>query len=164
MERYATWGVLACSGMLAVAALAFGDEEKVPLDKVPFAVMKAVKDKFPKAEILQAEKEEEDGKTIYEIGLKSEGHAIDVSLQEDGKILEVEKEIAADDLPKPVADAVKAKYPKGTIKKAEEVMEDDETKYEVLLANGDETREVVLDAKGKILKDEDDDEDEDDKG
>lgn len=148
---------LALCGVLALGiAAARADEEKIPLDKVPAAVMKAVKDKFPKATVKEAEKETEDGKTTYEIGLEENGKGIDVSLKEDGTILEIEKEIDAKDLPKPVADAVKGKYPGGAIKKAEEVSKDGKTLYEVVVTVGDKARELLLDPAGKILEDEDD--------
>jgi len=152
-------GALAVFGLAALVVAAWADEEKVPLDKVPARVMKAVKDKFPRAEIKQVEKEVEDGKTIYEIGLKDGGQNVDVSLKEDGTIVEIEKEVAPKDLPRTVSEAVKAKYPKGTIKKAEEIIEGDVLKYELVIAEGDnKAREVVLDPKGKILKDEGEDE------
>ena len=139
----------------ALSAVAGADEEKVPLDKVPPAVTKAVRAKFPGATIKQAEKEVDDGKTIYEIGLEHAGSKIDVSLKEDGTIVSIEKEIAAADLPKPVRDAIKGKYPAGTIKKAEDVTENGKRVFEVILNVGDKQREVVLDPSGKIVEDED---------
>ncbi len=157
--RFAT-GTLALLGLSAMVVGARADEEKIPLDKVPAAVMKAVKAKFPKAEIKEAEKEVEKGETTYEIELKEDGHEFEVSLKEDGTILEVEKQIPVKDLPKAVADAVMAKYPKGTIKKVEEVTKGEKTEktYEVVVSDGGKAREVLLDPTGKILKDEADDE------
>lgn len=155
MRKRITMGTLVAFGLSALAFAATADEEKVPLDKVPAAVMKTVKDRFPKAEIKEASKETEDGKTLYEVSLRHEGHNYDVTLGEDGVIREVEKEIAAADLPKTVADAVKAKYPKATIEKAEEITKGDAKRFEVLLKDGDKSRELVLDPAGKILEDED---------
>jgi uncharacterized membrane protein YkoI len=150
--------------VLSLAAVNVGawaeDEEKVALDKVPLSVMKAVKDKFADAKIEGASKEEEDGKTIYEIELIHDGHEIDVSVSAAGKILEIEKEIKTADLPKAVSDAVKAKYPKGTIKQAEEVTAGEKKSYEVVVRLADEKNvEVKLDSAGKILEDEAEDDD-----
>jgi hypothetical protein len=150
---------VACLTILAPAAAARAGEEKVPLDRVPPAVVKAVKAKFPNASLKQAEKEVEGGKTIYEIGLEDAGSRVDVSLQEDGTVLEVEKEVRASALPKPVSDAVKRKYPAGTVKKAEEVTKGDTETFEVVVAVGDKRREVVVDPAGKIVEDEETDED-----
>ena len=143
--------VLVVFAVSSVALVARADEEKIALDKVPAAVRKAVKDKFPKAEIKEATKEVEDGKTTFEIGLKHNGHAIDVLLKEDGTILEVEKEIAVADLPRAVADAVKAKYPKGETKKAEEVVKGETTSYEIVVVDNGKNRELAVSADGKIL-------------
>lgn len=142
------------AGILAAVPAAMANEEKVPLDKVPPAVTRAVKARFPGATLKQAEKEVDDGKTIYEINLEHAGSKIDVSLQEDGTIVSIEKEIAAAALPKPVSDALGVKYPKGTIKKAEDVTEDGKHLFEVILNVGDKQREVVLDPSGKIVEDE----------
>lgn len=130
-------------------------EEKVPLDKVPKAVLKAVKAKFKGADLLGAQTEKEDGKILYEINLKDKGHSIDVSLTSEGKIVSIEKTIAAKDLPRPVTEAIKSKYPKAEYSKAEEVTEDGKTNYEVhLITAGKKKIEVVLDRAGKILKEE----------
>ena len=48
----------------------WADEEKVPLDKLPKAVVEAVKEKFPKAELVSASKEDENGKTVFEVSIK----------------------------------------------------------------------------------------------
>jgi uncharacterized membrane protein YkoI len=146
--------------VLALAGAAWADEEKVPLDKVPKAVLNAVKAKFPGAEIKGASKETEGGKTTYEVAIKSKGQNIDVELSEDGKILAMEKEITSKDLPKKVAEALEAKYPKATHKKTEEIIKVENGKeqpavFEVLLVTADKkTFEVVLSADGKIQKEE----------
>jgi uncharacterized membrane protein YkoI len=128
-------------------------EEKVPLDKLPKAVVEAVKAKFEGAKLVSAEKEKEDGKTVYEVNIKHKGHTIEVTVTPEGKIVSVEKTIEAKDLPEAVAAALKKKYPKATIKKIEELSKDDKvTGYEVLLTSGKKTVEVVFDPSGKVTK------------
>ena len=130
-------------------------EEKVPLDKLPKAVLDAVKAKFPDAELIGAEKEEEDGKVIFEVAIKVKGQHIDVSLTPEGKIVEIEKAIAVKDLPKAVAESLEKKYPKATVKKTEEVTEGDKVSYEVLLVTADKKLlEVVFNAKGEVVEEE----------
>jgi len=143
--------------VLAVfVSFAGADEEKVPLDKVPAKVLDAVKTKFPRAELVKASKEKENNETIYEVAIKNEGQNIDVSLKEDGTIIEVEKEIKAEDLPKVVADALKEKYGKVAYKKAEEVIKKDKLEYyEVLFETAENKRfEVEVSPEGKIMKEE----------
>jgi uncharacterized membrane protein YkoI len=146
------------ASVLVTAARA--DEEKVPLDKVPKAVLDAVKAKFEGAKLLGAAKEKEDGKTIYEITLEHKGFKIDASFTEEGKVVSIEKTIPAKDLPKAVSEALEAKYPKSTIKLAEEVTEDEKVKFEVVIVTAENKKlEVVLDREGKVLKEEKKDKD-----
>jgi uncharacterized membrane protein YkoI len=141
---------------LLVAALGVcADEEKIPLNKVPKAVMDAVKAKFPNAELIEAAKEEEKGTIEYEVTLKFKGYQYDVTASPDGKIIAVEKLIPAKELPKAVADTVAAKYAKAKIKTAEEITKDGKITYEVHLVTADNASiEVVLDPSGKVLKEE----------
>jgi hypothetical protein len=152
----AVGGVVATSLFLSVRA----DEEKVPLDRLPRAVAAAVKKRFAGAEMVAASKEVEDGKTLYEVGLKDKGRKTDVTVSADGQIQEIEAEMAAKDLPKEVADALDSKYPKATLKKAESItkVKDGREKLEsyevVLVTAAGKTFEVVLSPDGKITKEE----------
>lgn len=135
------------------------DEEKVPLDKLPKAVVDAVKAKFPKAEIKQAEKETEDGKTKYEVTLADGGTKIDVDVTEGGTITGYEKEIALKDLPKAVSEAAAAKHPKGTAKSAEAVYNVKDGKdalayYEVTIEVDGKKHEVEVLPDGKLKPEE----------
>ncbi len=134
------------------------DEEKVPLDKLPKVVVEAVKKKFPNAELVEASKENEDGKTVYEVAIKDDGKKIDVTLTAEGTILGMEKQIASKDLPKAVTETLESKYAKATIKVVEEVIKIKDGKenleyYEILLVTVEKkTIEVVVNADGTIKK------------
>ncbi len=147
----------AITGISLVNGCAEAGEEKIPLDKLPKAVVEAVKKRFPKAELTAAAKETVDKKTEYEVILKNEGQKIDVTLTPEGIILGMEKEISAKDLPKAVTKTLKKSYPKAAYKKVEEVIkvkDDKETLafYEVLLETADKkTMEVKIEADGKLL-------------
>jgi hypothetical protein len=156
MHHRLTGFALAVLAALVLLAGARAGEEKVKFDKVPKAVLDAVKAKFPGAKLLGASKEKEGDKVVYEISLTYKKHHHDVTLEADGKIVSIEREIAFKDLPKVVSEALEAKYPKAKYKTVEELLKGDGTLhgYEVLLAAADTTVEVVLDLKGKILKEE----------
>ena len=96
----------------------------MPLKDVPKAVLDSIKAKFPRAELTEATKETEDGKTTYEIALKDGGRAVELAATADGKITEIETTIDAKALPAQVTTALEAKYPIATIKKAEEIVAD----------------------------------------
>ena len=103
--------ILCGAVVLVGAALVQADEEKVPLNKLPKAVVMAVKKRFPKLEMTGASKEKEGKKVVYEVSLKKDGKNIDVTLTETGAITSIEQEIAFKDLPKAVAKTFEAKYP-----------------------------------------------------
>jgi hypothetical protein len=151
------WAALVLAGLLVGV---WADEEKVALEKLPRAVTDAVKKRFPRAALVKASRETEDGKTAFEVTVKEGDGKIDVTLDSDGIITLLEKEIAAADLPKPVKDALDKKYPKATFKTIEEVIKVKDGKetldfYEALLETADKARvEVKVGADGKIKDEE----------
>ena len=145
--------VLVVFGALAFAGPAHADEEAIPVAKLPKAVRKAAKAKFPKARIIGAAKEVEDGETVYEVEMVLKGRSVDLAIEADGTVVEVEQEISAEELPKDVRKAIAEKHPDAKIAKAEAVTKgDDPVVYEITLAS-----EVVLTPKGKFVEAEDDD-------
>lgn len=164
MRRIRSWVALsAAAGLVILAAAALADDkktEKITPDKLPKKVMDAVKDRFPDAEITSAEKETEDGKVVYDIELKHKGRKYEMDIQEDGTIIEVEKQVDAKDLPEEVAKAIKAKFPDATIKEIMEVNKVKDKKetpdhYEVVLVTKDKKEmEVTVSLDGKTIKEE----------
>jgi uncharacterized membrane protein YkoI len=150
MRAFLSGAAVALGVVLAFSAVRA--EDKVPFDKVPKAVSDTVKARFEGAEWSEAAKEVEDGKTFYEISLKHKGKKIDVTVSEEGHVVSLETTIDAKAFPKAVAAAITKKYPGGKIEIAEEVMK---VSYEAVVKHGNKTTEVVLDADGKITKDED---------
>jgi hypothetical protein len=145
---------------LCALSAARAGEEKVPLDKLPRAVSEAVKKRFPSAELLEAAKETEDGKTEYEVTIKDGGTKIDVTVDPNGAITAIEKTIAVADLPKAVRAALDAKYAGATYHGAEEIIKVKDGKealdcYEVVLTKSDKKKlEVQVGADGRIKKEE----------
>lgn len=170
MRKFVAASVLVLAAMCVLMTVVINaDEEAVPLDKVPKAVLDATKTRFPDAELVAAEKETEDNVTIFEMAIKNKGQNIDVSLTPEGKILEIEKQIAAKDLPKAVSAALAAKYPEATYKVIEEVImvKDGKEKleyYEAHLVTAQKKRiEVRVGSEGKILGEEDQSKEKDEK-
>ena len=166
-----------CAGFLAVVSTALvgdvqAEETAVPLNKLPQAVTQAVKKMFPKAEMVKASQEEEDGHIDYEVSLKLDGKKIEVTVDGDGSFDEIEKEIAVKELPKAVKAMLTKMHPDAKRKSAEAVyeVEDGEQEleyYEVQLKMADgSAKEVKIKADGTVVKDDDDEEhekDDDDK-
>jgi hypothetical protein len=70
------------------AAVVF--QENVPINQLPSPVTAAIKKRFPKSELLEAEKDLENGKVKYEVKVRSDGQNYDVDVTPKGKILKVE--------------------------------------------------------------------------
>jgi len=146
--------------LLFSVAGVYADEEKVALDKVPKPVIEAAKARFKDAVMTGAAKETDNGKLVYEVFLKDKGQVIHVILSPEGEILVIEKAITAGDLPTAVAQALKDKYPKATLKKVESVFEVKNMKeelayYEALLTIVETDKRLVkLTPEGKIVKEE----------
>jgi uncharacterized membrane protein YkoI len=158
MRPYFGWfGAFALVGLISVLAVARADdEEKIDLDKVPKAVMDAVKAKFPDAKLTGASKEKEDGKIIFEVAFTFKDHKYEVECLEDGSFVAIDKQLDAKELPKEVAKALEDKYPKATYKVIEEVTKKDKiVYYEVELTTADKKEvEVEVAPDGKILNEE----------
>src|SRR5262245_30564641 len=159
MRHCATlFGVLTLCLLIGAAALC-ADEEKVPLDKIPKAVMDALHSKFPKAKIDKCTKAKEGGDVVYDIEFKEGDRKCEADIKENGTYINFEKAIEAKDLPKAVKEAIDKKYPKASMK---EIMEETEVKgndekisaYEVVLDTADKKEvEVRVSPEGKILED-----------
>jgi uncharacterized membrane protein YkoI len=144
--------------VLVVAARAEDKAKKVPLDKVPKAIMDAIQGRFPGGRVSSVEKEIEDGKVVYDVELKHQGRHYEMDIHEDGTIVEIEKEIALKDAPEALAQTVQAKYPKATIKEVMEVNSVKDKKetpihYEVTVETSDKKeRELIVSLDGKSIR------------
>lgn len=148
---YRLGGIVILS-MLILAFSVWADEERITLDKLPKAVVDAVKAKFPDAELTGAEKETNGDKVLYEVEFKTKGKNAEMLLTPEGKVVSVEKEIEAKELPKVVANVVEARFPKATVKKAEKETKNDAVTYQVRLETTDKkSAALVLDTAGKVL-------------
>ena len=72
------------------AVVAF--QENVPINRLPGPVSAAIKNRFPKSELLSAEKDLENGKVIYEVKVRSDGQIFDLDVTPSGKILKIDRE------------------------------------------------------------------------
>jgi uncharacterized membrane protein YkoI len=131
-------------------------DDKIKLEELPKAVVEAIKAKFPKAELKEAEMEEEEGKKIFEVKLVNGKEEIEVTLSIDGKIIELERKLDPENLPKEIKEAIEAKFPKSKVTSAVEETENDKTVIEVEVTSAEGKKfEVKLDGKAKIVEVED---------
>lgn len=137
-----------------------GAQEKVPVDKIPKAVMDALMSRFAKCKVDKCTKAKEGDAIVYDIEFtQASGKKGEADIKENGTWINFEKEIAEKDLPKVVRAAIDAKYPKATLKicmEETEVNGKDEklSAYEVTLVTAQSKEiEVRVSPAGKILED-----------
>ena len=150
-------GVLAA--FVVMAGVANAADKKISKQDVPKQVMDSVNARFPGADVTGVEKETEDGAVVYDFELKHEGRKYEADVKEDGTITEIEKEVAAKDVPAALAHSIKAKYPDATIKEIMEVnkvtgKQEKPIHYEATLTTGGKEKEVVVSLDGKTVKEE----------
>ncbi len=79
--------------LLPRAGAAADFQENVPINQLPSPVTAAIKNRFPKSELLWAEKDLENGRVKYEVKVRSNGQNYDVDVTPSGKILKIERDI-----------------------------------------------------------------------
>jgi hypothetical protein len=146
------------SGATARAVDQAGEEKTLTRAQVPRPVVEAVLKKYPRAKLEKFGQEQEEGKLIYEVELKSGAEIVSIDVAPEGKILAEETTIKPADLPAPVKAGLQASRYKGwRIAKAEKVIhdeKDDAPEYEVVVLSRKEKFEVVLDGAGKVTREE----------
>ena len=119
----------ALSGLILVSGLLAADT-KIPFSELPPAVQNAAKAQTRGAQVVGANSEKENGRTIYEVETKVNGKSRDLNFDVDGKLLEIEQEVGIDTIPPAAKDALVKKAGSGTIQKVESITQGDAVSYE----------------------------------
>jgi len=135
--------------LLTIAAAA--QEKKITAKDVPAAVISAFKTAYPNATIRGYAREKENGKVFYEIESREGTTTRDVLYNPDGTVAEIEESLAATDLPAEVRQAMKEKFPKAVITKAEKTTAGDKVSYEIVARQGKKRVTIEFDSSGKVL-------------
>src|SRR5262249_33436788 len=155
MCRLTPWLGSVVVTMLVLGTIVRADDEKIPLEKVPEVVRKALKAKYPKAEVVDAEKGDQDGKPVYEFNLKEGDRKWEASFSRDGKFVGSEELIKEADLPAKVKEAFAKKYPGAKVLTAEKAVtgEGDSAKtvYEIITETDKGKIEAEFDPDGKFI-------------
>jgi hypothetical protein len=154
------WLWIVAAGALALVAVAFAlpaspvrawfglsTDANVPLKDVPEAVRAAAGRELGSLDDCKAARELEHGKVRWEFEKRVEGGVASVVLGDAGELLEIEKPVAFEALPKAVRDAVAQSFPNASIAHSEAI----ERRFvEVTLEYDGRTREVKVDLDGAI--------------
>jgi uncharacterized membrane protein YkoI len=137
---------------LAVLTSVQGQEKKIKREDLPPAVEKTVAAQSQGATIKGFSSEVEGGKTLYEVELAVNGHGKDISMDKDGKIVEVEEEVAMDSLPPEVKAGLTKAAGSGTINKVESLTKGGKlVAYEAEVRNGSKRSEIQVGPNGNKL-------------
>ena len=127
-------------------------EKKIKREDLPPAVERTVAAQSQGATIKGFSSEVEGGKTLYEVELTMNGHGKDISMDKDGKIVEVEEEVAMDSLPPEVKAGLTKAAGNGTITKLESLTKGGKlVAYEADVKNALKHSEVQVGPNGNKL-------------
>jgi hypothetical protein len=84
--------VLICGLGCATLDDMFEKEKEVPLSDVPAVVLEAAQGAVDGVTITEAEREKEDGETVYVFEGEANGKEYEIEVTPEGKVLEVEEE------------------------------------------------------------------------
>lgn len=137
---------------LATLSTVPAQEKKIKREDLPPAVEKTVAEQTKGATIRGFSTELEKGKRIYEAKLTVNGHGKDISMDEQGNIVEVEEEVSMDSLPPAVKDGLIKAAGTGTIGKIESLTKKGKlVAYEAVVKTGTKRSEIQVGPDGRKL-------------
>ena len=137
---------------LAIFSTVQAQEKKINRADLPPAVQKAVGELSKGATIRGFSTEIDRGKRIYEAELSVNGHEKDISMDDQGKVVEIEEEIEMSSLPAAVKDGLTKSAGTGTIGKVESLTKAGKlVAYEAVVKTGTKRSEVQVGPDGRKL-------------
>jgi hypothetical protein len=147
-----TYHVLLVAPLLFVALVCFGEEKKIQRSDLPPAVEQALQRQLAGATVKGFTTEHEGGKVLYEAELMVEGHSKDILFDANGRVQEVEEEVAFDSLPVEVKAGLRAGSKGGKIAKVESLTRQDNlVAYEAVVERNGKKSEIQVGPKGEKL-------------
>ncbi len=147
-------GLMGCATMPGHGAKKEAPGQQVSLSQIPSPARTTIEELTAGGEIKKIEKEEQDGKVIYDVEAKVKGKDVEYDVASDGKVLTREESIAYDLLPAKVKTAVQKYFGSAEGLKASREIEKGETFYEVEGSKAGSTIALKLTETGKIIEEE----------
>jgi hypothetical protein len=144
--------ILFLAAGLGTASAVQSQEKKIKREELPTAVERTVAEQAKGAAIRGFSKEIEKGKTYYEVELTVNGHGKDVSMDENGTIVEVEEVVPLNSLSAPVRAGLEKAAGAGRITKVESLTKGGKlVAYEAVVKTGGKRSEIQVGPDGKRL-------------
>lgn len=135
-----------------LAAEAQSGERKVRRADLPRAVQSTIDTETKGSTIRGYSKEVERGKTYYEVQTLQHGRSRDILIDADGKVVELEEEVAIDSLPSSVKKVLESKAGNGKIGKIESLTKHGKlVAYEATVTKGATRSEIQVGPAGESL-------------
>jgi uncharacterized membrane protein YkoI len=147
-------GLLGCAAMSGHGVKKEAPGQQVSLSQIPSPARATIERLTAGGEIKMIEKEEHNGKIIYDVEAKVKGKDVEYDVASDGKVLTSEENIAYDSLPAEVKTAIQKYFGSAEGLKASKEIEEGETFYEVEGSKSGSTIALKLTATGKIIEEE----------
>ena len=147
---------------LVVVLTACAKEKPVAPDALPAPVAGAIQARFPGSKVIEASREKEKDKLLYDVELEHQGRRLEVEIDPNGGIVQIEAPIALHELPAEAARALEQRYPNEQVREVEQKTEvvdgqDKVVSYEVRLVTSEKKAlEVEVTPDGRILAEEPD--------
>ncbi len=139
-------------GAAVMFSVAQAQERKIKREQLPPAVERTVTAESQGASIKGFAAEVENRRKFYELSLIVNGHNKDILMDESGKIVEVEEEVAFDSLPATVQAALKARAKSAKINVVESLTKNGTlVAYEAHLKRGFKRSEIQVGPNGEKL-------------
>jgi uncharacterized membrane protein YkoI len=137
--------------LLGVGA-ALAADNQIKVQDLPPAVQKTVTEQTKNATLAGLMKEVENGKTVYELETKVNGHGRDLMIDAAGAVLSVEEEVALDGIPAGARAAIQKQAAGGKVTKVEILTEGKVVSYEAAVVKNGKTSEIAVKADGSAVK------------
>lgn len=158
-----SWIVLTLGVSLALSAIAAEEKHEhedkaqtVTLADLPAPARAAVEKWLAGGTIQKIEKEDEDGKVVYDVEATVNGKHAEADIAADGTVLTSETEVAYDTLPKAVRDAAEKYFGSAKDLNASKEIEKGKAQYEVEGHKDGKKVTLKLDDAGKVTEEEKD--------
>jgi hypothetical protein len=125
------------------------DDDEVPIKfaDAPELVRTAILKLTPESSIKKLTREEDEHRVVFEVNYDSNGAKSSAEISEQGLVMEIEKSVAASELPRAASDAIAKHFPNSAVKSVTSVQQ---FLYEANIEVDGKTSEVKVDAAGKI--------------
>ena len=144
--------MLAISLLTCASATAAAQEKSVKMNALPPAVRATVQEQSKGARLRGLSMETENGKTVYEAELFVSGHNKDLLIDAEGKIVEIEEQIAFNALPPALQAGLRKLAGKGRIVLIESITKADTLiAYEAHVRTAGKLTEIKVDPNGQVV-------------